>query len=119
VGAILSQEGEELADLNKETMLKLYPIAFYSATFTPTQQKYDIYEKELYTVVKSLEHWRPYLTWGKHQFIVLTDHANLTFWKHPQKLNDRTARWHAKLQDYDFVIHHIRGKVNSAADALS
>jgi hypothetical protein len=41
------------------------------------------------------------------------------FWKHPQKLNNRTARWHAKLQDYDFVIHHIRGKVNSAADALS
>jgi hypothetical protein len=39
--------------------------------------------------------------------------------EHPQKLNDRTARWHAKLQDYDFVIHHVREKVNSAADALS
>jgi len=47
------------------------------------------------------------------------DHANLTFWKHPQKLNDRTTRWHVKLQDYDFVIHHVRGKVNSATDALS
>jgi len=119
IGAILSQEGEELADLTKETMPKLHPIAFYSATFTLTQQKYDIYEKELYAVLKALEHWRPYLAWGKHQFIVLTDHANLTFWKHPQKLNDCTARWHAKLQDYDFVIHHVRGKVNSAADALS
>jgi hypothetical protein len=103
----------------KGTMPKLHPVAFYSATFTPTQQKYDIYEKELLAVVKSLEHWRAYLAWGKHQFIVLTDHANLTFWKHPCKLNDRTARWHAKLQDYDFKIHHIKGKVNSAADALS
>jgi len=83
------------------------------------QQKYDIYEKELYVVLRALKHWRPYLTWGKHQFIVLTDHANLTFWKHPWKLNDCTMRWHAKLQDYDFVIHHVRGKVNSAADALS
>ena len=83
------------------------------------QQKYDIYEKELYAVLRALKHWRPYLTWGKHQFIVLTDHANLTFWKHPWKLNDCTMRWHAKLQDYDFVIHHVRGKVNSAADALS
>jgi hypothetical protein len=119
VGAILSQEGEELADLNKETMPKLHPITFYLATFTPTQQKYDIYEKGLYAVIKSLEHWRPYLAWGKHQFIVLMDHTNLTFWKHPQKLNDRTTRWHAKLQHYDFVIHHVRGKVNSAADALS
>ena len=24
-----------------------------------------------------------------------------------------------KLQDYDFVIHHVRGKVNLATDALS
>jgi len=103
----------------KETMPKLHPIAFYSATFTPTQQKYNIYKKELYTIIKSLEHWRPYLVWGKHQFIVLTDHANLMFWKHPQKLNDQTARWNVKLQDYDFVIHHIRGKVNSAADTHS
>jgi hypothetical protein len=119
VGAILLQEGEELADLSKETMPKLHLITFYSTTFTPTQQKYDIYEKELYAIVKSLEHWRPYLVWGKYQFIVLTDHANLTFWKHPWKLNDWTARWHVKLQDYDFVIHHVRGKVNLATDALS
>ena len=79
MGTILLQKGEELANLNKEAMPKLHPIAFYSATFTSTQQKYDIYEKELYTIVKSLEHWRPYLAWGKYQFIVLTDHANLTF----------------------------------------
>jgi hypothetical protein len=61
MGAILLQEEEELADLMKETMPKLHPIAFYSATFTPTQQKYNIYKKELYTIIKSLEHWRPYL----------------------------------------------------------
>jgi hypothetical protein len=61
MGAILLQEGEELADLNKETMPKLHSIAFYLATFTSTQQKYDIYEKELYAIIKSLEHWRPYL----------------------------------------------------------
>ncbi len=94
VGAILSQEGEEEeADkvLSKGTMPKLHPIAYYSATFTPTQQKYDIYEKELLAVVKSLKHWQAYLAWGKHQFTVHTDHVNLTFWKHPHKLNDRMA----------------------------
>jgi hypothetical protein len=35
------------------------------------------------------------------------------------KLNDQTARWHTKLQDYNFIIYHVRGKVNLAADALS
>ncbi len=62
MGAILSQEGEELADLMKETMPKLHPITFYSTTFTPMQQKYNIYKKELYVVLKALEHWRLYLT---------------------------------------------------------
>ena len=60
IGAMLSQEGEkEEADiaLSKGTMPKLHPIAYYLATFTPIQQKYDIYEKELLLVVKSLEHW--------------------------------------------------------------
>jgi len=90
IGAILSQEREKDASLAllKGTMLKLHPVAYYSATFTPTQQKYNIYEKELLVVVKSLEHWRAYLAWGKHQFIVLTNHTNLTFWKHPCKLNN-------------------------------
>ncbi len=61
MGTILSQEGDELANLDKDTMPKLHPIAFYSATFTPTQQKYDIYKKELYAIIKALEHWCPYL----------------------------------------------------------
>ena len=58
IGAILSQEGEINANppLQKGTMPKLHPVAFYSATFTPTQQKYDVYEKELLAVVKSLDH---------------------------------------------------------------
>jgi len=47
------------------------------------------------------------------------DHKNFTFWKSPKKLNRRTARWHKRLQDYNFRIIHIAGKVNTPADALS
>jgi len=58
VRAVLSQEGKEQADLtlSKGTMPKLHLVAYYSATFTPMQQKYDIYEKELLAVLKALEH---------------------------------------------------------------
>lgn len=38
VGAILAQEGEIPADLEKSTMLRLHPVAYYSATFMPTQK---------------------------------------------------------------------------------
>ena len=50
---------------------------------------------------------------------VLTDHANLTFWKNPQKVNRRVARWFATLQDYNLKIKHVPGRLHTAADMLS
>ena len=97
VGAVLSQKGDNMARKSQ-----LQPIAFYSATFTPTERNYDIYERELLAVMKSLAHWRPYLGWTKFPFTILMDHANLQYWKSPQNLNRRTARWHADLQEYDY-----------------
>ena len=80
VGAVLSQEGESTTQKPKR-----HPVAYYSATFTPTEQHYDIYEREFLAVLKALEHWRPYLIWTNQPFIVKTDHKNLTFWKSPRK----------------------------------
>jgi hypothetical protein len=51
--------------------------------------------------------------------VIETDHKNLIYWKSPQKLTGRTARWHEKLQDYNFCIVHIQGKNNTLTDALS
>jgi RNase H-like domain found in reverse transcriptase len=51
--------------------------------------------------------------------VVETDHKNLTYWKSPKKLTGRTARWHERLQDYNFRILHISGNMNTSADALS
>src|SRR6266852_1034030 len=119
VGAVLSQKGESSPFLNKRTKPAIHPIAYYSATFTPTERNYDIYERELLAVMKSLAHWRPYRGWTKEPFVILTDHANLQYWKAPRNLNRRTARWHADLQEYDYEIQYIPGKANTPADALS
>jgi len=40
------------------------------------------------------------------------------FWE-PHKLNGRQARWYLKLQDYDFILCHIPGKMNMKVDILS
>ncbi len=117
VGTILSQEGEHHAVASQKP--KLHSIAYYSATFTPTERNYDIYERELLAIMKALTHWWHYLGWTKTPFTILTDHANLQYWKAPQKLNRRTAQWHADLQEYDFVIKHIPRKINTLADKLS
>jgi hypothetical protein len=50
---------------------------------------------------------------------VWTDHANLQYFREPQKLNRRQARWLTQLQDYDYTLHHILGKANLKADLLS
>jgi hypothetical protein len=119
VGAVLSQEGKTSPALAKRAKPATHPIAYYSATFTPMEQNYDIYERELLAIMKSLAHWRPYLGWTKEPFTILTDHTNLQYWKSPRNLNRRTTRWHADLQEYDYKIQHIPGKANIPADFLS
>jgi len=115
VGAILSQRGESQTNPTKP---KFHPIAYYSSTFSPTERNYDIYERELLAVLKALIHWRAHLGWTKYPIQLLTDHANLTYWKQPHKVNRRVARWYGELQDYWLEIHHIPGKTHPA-DMLS
>ena len=119
VGAILLQKGKLSSSLTKCSKPILHPIAYYSNTFDKTERNYDIYKRELLAVMQSLGYWRRYLGATEKPFRILTDHANLQYWKSPRNLNRRTARWHADLQEYDYEIQHIPGKDNIPADALS
>ncbi len=85
VGAVLLQDG----GMKGVTLRKWHLIVFYSATFSPTEQNYN--DLEFLGVLKSIEHWRPYLIWTKEPFVIETDHKNLTYWKSPRKLTGRTA----------------------------
>jgi RNase H-like domain found in reverse transcriptase len=120
VGTVLPQEGEP-SWTNKlmRGKPKLHPVAYYSATFTPTEHNYNIYKRELLAIMKALSHWQPYLGWTKEPFTIMMDHANLQYWKSPKNLNWRTARWHADLQEYDYEILYIPGKENTPPDVLS
>jgi reverse transcriptase-like protein len=95
MGAILLQvAGSDSSDPDtdhnfppKNSKPKLHLITYYSTTFTPTERNYDIYEWELLAMMKSLTHWQHYLGWTKLPFIILTDHANLQYWKALKNLN--------------------------------
>jgi len=52
-------------------------------------------------------------------FEIWTDHENLKYFREPHKLNGRQARWYLKLQDYDFILRYIPGKMNTKVDILS
>jgi RNase H-like domain found in reverse transcriptase/Integrase zinc binding domain len=118
MGAVLSQEGGT-GPPNPTSKPKLHPVAYYSVTFTPTKQNYDIYKRELLTIMKALAHWRQYLGWTKEPFMIMTNHANLQYWKSPKSLNWWMARWHADLQKYNYKILYISGQMNIPLDVLS
>jgi len=69
--------------------------------------------------MESITKWRQYLLNATETFKVWMDHENLKYFREPHKLNRRQARWYLKLQDYDFVLQHISGKMNIKADILS
>ena len=54
-----------------------------------------------------------------HPVTILTDHKNLTYFKKPQFLSRRQARWQMFLQDYDLVWNHTPGTAMGPANALS
>jgi hypothetical protein len=50
--------------------------------------------------------------------VILTDHANLQYYRHSQKINRRVARYINFLEDFNYQLKHIPG-VKNRADALS
>ena len=109
-GAVLLQP-----DANQD----LHPCAYFSRTFTPAQQNYDIYDRELLAVILVLEEWRQYLQGTQHPITIITDHKNLSYVKDPRKLSRRQARWSLFLQDFDILWQVTPGSRMAPADALS
>jgi hypothetical protein len=74
---------------------------------------------ELLAVVMSLDNWRSFLAGSPHKVIVYSDHQNLLYWKELHKISRQVAREVLHLSKYNIEIHHIQGKSNVCADALS
>ncbi len=110
IGAVLLQHGKD----NKR-----HPIGYYSATLIEAKWNYDIYDLELLAIVKALRNWQPFLAGSPHIITVHTDHANLQYWRQPQKISRHIAQEVAELAEYNMVLWHIPGKANGRADALS
>ena len=109
IGAVLSQKQDN----------KWHPIAFMSESMTSEERNYPIYDKEMLAIIKALKEWRPYLYEAKHTVEVWTDHANIQYFREPQDLNRRQARWMLLLWKYDLTIIHKPGKEMKKANLLS
>src|ERR1700744_153598 len=108
-GAILTQRDER----NKPQA-----VGYFSKAFSEAERNYDIHDRELVAVLRGLEHWRHLLMGSPHEIMVFTDHKNLEYYRHPQRINRRVARYIPRLADYHYRLVHKPG-VQNHADALS
>ena len=105
--------------MQKDSNGDLHPCAYHSATFSHTERNYDIYDRELFTVIQALKEWHHYLTGMEHLVTVIMDHKNLGYFKQPQNLSRRQARWWLFLQEYDIQWGVERGINMGPTDTLS
>jgi hypothetical protein len=109
-GGILSQYDDEGA---------LRPVAYFSSKHTAAECNYEIYDKELLAIIKSMEEWRPELQGTQEPFEILTDHKNLEYFTTTKSLNQRQVRWSEFLTGFNFKIVYRPGSKAVRPDALS
>lgn len=96
---------------------KLVVADLWSARFQPAQTNYPTHQQELLAIVGALEKFENQLL-GR-QFIVVTDHRSLEYFKKQPTLSSRQVRWYEFLSKFHFDIIYVKGHLNLVADALS
>jgi hypothetical protein len=77
IGAILSQMQDG----------QWRPIAYISKSLSDMEQNYHATDLELLAIIFALKEWRHYLIDASEQFLLVTDHKNLEFFRAPQDLS--------------------------------
>jgi hypothetical protein len=97
----------------------LRPVAYFSSKHSGTECNYEIYDKELLAIIKSLEEWRPELQGSAEPFEIITDHKNLEYFTTTKALSQRQVRWSEFLSQFNFRITYRPGSRAIRPDALS
>jgi len=98
---------------------KWHPVAFYSKSLSSVERNYEIHDKEMLAIIRTLEEWRHFLEGATHLVEIWTDHKNLEYFMTAKKLNRRQARWSLHLARFDFLLHHHPGRTMGKPDTLS
>ncbi len=96
----------------------LHSMIFYSKNMISAECNYEIYDKELLTIIWCLKHWCFELKCTDILIKIFIDHLNLKYFMIIKKLIRRQTRWAEKLFEYNFKIIYQSEKQNLKADAL-
>ena len=96
-----------------------HPVAFFSKTMAPADCNYEIYDKEMLAIIRSLSQWRAELQGTPSKIKIYTDHKALEYFMTTKQLTSRQARWAEILSQFFFTIMYRPAEQNERADALS
>jgi hypothetical protein len=103
----------------KESDNLIRSVTYFSKTLFLAERNYEIYDKELLTIIDCFEQWRVELHSVKTFTNVLIDHKSLKYFMITKKLNRRQTRWTEFLAEFDFKIAYQSEKKNDKADSLT
>ena len=106
-------------DQSGKTYKTYVPVSFGSKIFTPTYLKLSIYAKEFLAVYFAFDNFANIL-WGSNKpVLVLTDNCSLTRFFQAKTIPSSLWTCVDHVLNFNFVLGHIPGKANAAADYLS
>jgi hypothetical protein len=98
---------------------KWHLVAFFSKSLSLVEHNYEIHDKEMLTIIRSLQECQHFIEGTEHQFEIWTGHKNLEYFMSGKQLNRRQAWWSLYLAQFDFLLHHRPGKCMGKPDTLS
>lgn len=90
---------------------------FVSRVLTSSELKYSPTEGEALAIVFALKRCE-HLLYGQ-KVIIRTDHRPLIFITSGHESNRKLARWWSIINEFDYELQYVKGKINVVADALS
>ncbi len=103
----------------KENDDHIRSVAYFFKTLFFAECNYEIYDKELLTIIRCFEQWRTELQSIEKSTNVLIDHKSLKYFMITKKLNRRQTRWTEFLAEFDFKIAYQLEKKNDKANSLT
>ena len=97
----------------------LHSIAFFNKNILLVECNYEIYDKELFAIIRCLKHWRSKFESTKNLIKVLIDHKGLEIFMHTKKLISCQVRWVEILVDFNIKIQYQTSSQNVKVDVFT